>query len=295
MNELSSFGTAEYAYPIKTVFAAARSAFALSNVYDLELNDEVGNRLILKSKPTLSSWGESIAIEFSSKGSKGTFVRVTSTYLRSPGKAARSGVNRNQKNVDFVLANISAQVAKSTSPKVSVAKTQKVSKEGFGTAVPAVPGNPPVGTLSKPALFGLLGGAVVIIVVMISFSQAIEESRQAATTTPAPSASATQNITPTEDDAPAACFDTETAVTMVRNVFSEGTATPAQVSSILQEAARMWASDAIDVAGSKKEWRLKMSELALAVDSYLTTSSPSDGETKFDQLFANMGLVENFC
>ena len=179
MNDLSSFGTAEYAYPIKTVFAAARSAFAISNVYDLELNDEVGNRLILTSKPTLSSWGESISVEFSSSSPKGTFVRVTSTYKRAPGKAARSGVNRNQKNVDFVLANISAEVARSTSPKVSFSKATSASRSSSPATVPSSSRNPLVGTLSKPKLFSLLGGAVVVIVVMISINQGNTESRQA--------------------------------------------------------------------------------------------------------------------
>ena len=318
MNELSSYGTAEYAYPLKTVFAAARSAFALSNVYDLELNDEVGNRLILKSKPTLSSWGESIAIEFSSKGSKGTFVKVTSTYKRAPSKAAKIGVNRNQKNVDFVLANISAEVARSTSTKVNASKAVKDSSATPQTSIPTAPTNPLVGTLSKPTLFALLGGAVVVIVLMISISQGINASRQVATTKPAPSASAAQSASPTPSasteapapvatksatpkptrtaaPAPSGCFETKTAVTMVRNVFSDGTATPSQVSAILNEAARMWASDAASATGSKKEWMLKMRELSLAVDSYLRTGSPSDGATKFDQLFANMGLVNNFC
>lgn len=318
MNDLSSFGTAEYSYPIKTVFLAARTAFALSNIYDLTINDEVGNRLVMESKANLSSWGESIAVEFSSTGAKGTFVRVTSTYKIAPGKAAMSGVNRNQKNVDFVLANISAEVARSTSPKDSVSKATKDLRSSPQTAVPSSSRNPLVGTLSKPTLFSLLGGAVVVIVLMISISQGITASRQAVKTTPAPTASSAQTASPkpsatsetpkpvatksatpkpTKTAAPvsSACSDTRTAVTMVRNVFTEGNATPAQVSSILQEAAKMWASDARSVTGSKKEWRLKMSELSLAVNSYLMTGSPADGETKFDQLFANMGLVNNFC
>lgn len=316
MNDLSSFGTAEYSYPIKTVFLAARTAFALSNIYDLTINDEVGNRLVMESKASLSSWGESIAIEFSSTGAKGTFVRVTSSYKRAPGKAAKSGVNRNQKNVDFVLANISAEVARSTSPSVSVTAAKVPGSSSQASAEPTM-SNPYDKPLSRPTLFALLGGAVVIIVAMISFSQGINASRQTAGPTTATSAPAEQSATPapaatnsstpkptptkssppqpTRTSAPATCFETETAVTMVRNVFSDASASPSQVSAILNEAARMWASDSVGASGSKKEWLQKMRELSLAVDSYLRTGTPADGATKFDQLFANMGLVNNFC
>jgi hypothetical protein len=82
---------------------------------------------------------------------------------------------------------------------------------------------------------------------------------------------------------------------MVRNIFEEQSATPNQVSLILNEAANMWAAEANVSSGSKSEWLRKMSELVLQVDSYLLSGSPSDGPQKFDQLFANMSLVGNFC
>jgi hypothetical protein len=82
---------------------------------------------------------------------------------------------------------------------------------------------------------------------------------------------------------------------MVRQIFEGGSASPTEVSLILNEAASMWTSEAAGASGSKREWLLKMSELSLDVDSYLLTGSPADGMTKLDQLFANMGLVDNFC
>jgi hypothetical protein len=82
---------------------------------------------------------------------------------------------------------------------------------------------------------------------------------------------------------------------MVRNIFSESSATASQVSLILDEAARMWAQDAGTSTGSKRDWLLKMNELAASVSSYVLTGAPEDGPTKLDQLFANMALTSSFC
>jgi hypothetical protein len=82
---------------------------------------------------------------------------------------------------------------------------------------------------------------------------------------------------------------------MARNIFSDSSATPSQVSLILDEAARMWAQDAGTATGSKRDWLLKMNELAVSVSGYILTGTPEDGPTKLDQLFANMALTSSFC
>jgi hypothetical protein len=137
---------------------------------------------------------------------------------------------------------------------------------------------------------GLLIFTLVLGVVTTSNPNRIAESEQSnseSISTPAE--------TPSDTPSSEGCTDAATAVTMVRTIFAEGTASPTQVSLILNEAAKMWQDEAVTYSGSKQDWLIKMSELSLAVDSYLLTGSPADGMTKFDQLNANMNLVNNFC
>ena len=135
------------------------------------------------------------------------------------------------------------------------------------------------------------GGIIVVLIVAGAVSSWVTGGNR--DSSPNPTASAENSISETSETAE--CTDAPVAVTMVRQIFEEGSASPSEVSLILNEAASMWTSEANGESGSKREWLLKMSELALDVDSYLLTGSPADGTTKFDQLFANMGLVDNFC
>jgi hypothetical protein len=310
MNETESLGTAEYGYPLKKVFLAAKTALAVSGSFDLVKIDEVGNRLILESRASLNSWGEIVSIEFSTNTSKGTFVRVQSSFKRNTGSSGKVGANRNQRNVNQVISLISEELARVS----SVTAPTKPIKQAVKTKAQdntVVKDNPYATTWKVPPLakqYTYIGIAGVVILVMALAVQGMRpvESSTSPTPTSAPTPNYVPKPTPTTSKAPskpkpkrtasvAQCSEAATAVTMVRNVFSDGSATPNQVSSILNEAARMWSKEAQGASGSKREWLSKMAELARDVDSYLITGSPANGATKFDQLFANMGLVNNFC
>jgi hypothetical protein len=310
MSEINGLGTSEYSYPMKTVFSAAKRALSISGSYDLVKIDEVGHRLVLESGASLASWGEIITIEFSSTSTKGTHVRVTSSFKRNTGSSGKVGPNKNQKNVNLVISIISEELASTANLKASP-------KPAAGSAAKRDPDFPWVAdpfarSYSAPPLakqYTLIGVAGLIIVVMIyallSNGPAEPEKEAApkttASSTPVATPKATVSKTPSKPKpkktiaSVAKCSEAAVAVTMVRNVFSDASATPNQVSSILNEAARMWSKEAQGASGSKREWLSKMAELARDVDSYLRTGSPSNGATKFDQLFANMGLVNNFC
>ena len=310
MSETESLGTAEYSYPLKKVFLAAKTALAVSGSFDLVKIDEVGNRLILESRASLNSWGEIVSIEFSTNTSKGTFVRVQSSFKRNTGSSGKVGSNRNQRNVNQVISLISEELARVSSVKAPTKPIkQAVKTKAQGNTV--IKDNPYATTWKVPPLakqYAYIGMAGVVILVMALAVQGMRPVESS--TSPTPSSAPTPNYvpkpTPTTSKAPskpkpkrttsvAQCSEAATAVTMVRNVFSDGSATPNQVSSILNEAARMWSKEAQSASGSKREWLSKMAELARDVDSYLITGSPANGATKFDQLFANMGLVNNFC
>lgn len=311
MSNFESQGTAEYAYPIKKVFLAAKTALAISGTFDLVKIDEVGNRLILESRASLSSWGEIVTVEFSSNANKGTFVRVSSSFKRADGNAAKAGVNRNQRNVNQVISLISEEVASLSSTKLS-GRAGGSSKPSNRKEKATEPVNPfDVASYKAPALskqYTIIGVAAAVILVLVFAVQGMRPSEPTNSATPngaptpnyvpkpTPTASKTASKPkPSRTSSAAKCSEAAVAVTMVRNVFAEGSATPNQVSQILNEAARMWTAEASSASGSKRDWLKKMSELALDVDSYLRTGSPSNGATKFDQLFANMGLVNNFC
>ena len=311
MSETESLGTAEYSYPLKKVFLAAKTALAVSGSFDLVKIDEVGNRLILESRASLNSWGEIVSIEFSTNTSKGTFVRVQSSFKRNTGSSGKVGANRNQRNVNQVISLISEELARVSNVKASSQASTPVvkAKAQDGTAVK---GNPFATTWKAPPLakqYTLIGIAGIVILVLALAVQGMRPAETTSAPTPnsaptpdyAPKPKATTSATPAAPkprkttSSVAKCSEAAVAVTMVRNVFSDASATPNQVSSILNEAARMWSKEAQGASGSKREWLSKMAELARDVDSYLITGSPANGATKFDQLFANMGLVNNFC
>lgn len=310
MSEFENLGTAEYSYPLKKVFSAAKTALAFSESFDLVEIDEVGNRLILESGASLNSWGETLMIEFSTNSSKGTSVKVTSSFRRNIGKSGQSGPNRNQRNVNHVISLISEELARAASRRSSDVPTKPAAKEQVRESSGVVD-NPYSKTWKAPplakqyAVFGLAGAVILVLALAV---QGMRPAEQVASPTPtvaptpdyAPKPSSSASKTPSSSkpkktSSAAKCSEAPIAVTMVRNVFTDASATPNQVSQILNEAARMWAKEAQDSSGSKRDWLLKMNELSLAVDSYLLTGSPSNGATKFDQLFANMGLVNNFC
>ena len=306
MNEASGLGTAEYSYPMKTVFAAAKTGLGTSGTYYLSEIDEVGHRLVLENGASLSSWGEIVTVEFSSTSNKGTHLRVTSSFKRNSGSSGKVGPNKNQKNVNLVISIISEELARTANVKAIPKSAEKKDPDFPWVA------DPFARSYSAPPLakqYTLIGVAGLIIVVMIYALLGNGPAGPDKEATPKTTPSATAVVTPkaTVSKAPsspkprktnasvAKCSEAAVAVTMVRNVFSDASATPNQVSSILNEAARMWSKEAQGASGSKREWLSKLAELARDVDSYLITGSPANGATKFDQLFANMGLVNNFC
>jgi hypothetical protein len=107
--------------------------------------------------------------------------------------------------------------------------------------------------------------------------------------------SATPKPTRTTQAATNQCTTIRTNVTMIRNAFTEGEATPQQMSALLNSAAGDWRSASNSSSGSMSEWLAKMSELSLELDSYILTGSPSNGGVLLDQLFANLNLVDQFC
>jgi hypothetical protein len=140
------------------------------------------------------------------------------------------------------------------------------------------------------AVFGGLGVVAIVSIALISGAIRGQTSADAPR-----EISSSQSVVPNQQTSSTSCVETETAVTMVRNIFSDSSATPGQVSLILEEAATMWAQDAGTSTGSKRDWLLKMKELAVSVISYISTGTPVDGPTKLDQLFANMSLASSFC
>ena len=91
------------------------------------------------------------------------------------------------------------------------------------------------------------------------------------------------------------CAVVESNITMVRTVFTEGTATPSQIAAILQSAASKWDVVAINQSGSRASWLSKMSELSLGLRGYILNGSPTNGEQLLDQLGNNFNLSGQFC
>lgn len=92
-----------------------------------------------------------------------------------------------------------------------------------------------------------------------------------------------------------ACSPVKTSVTIIRTAFSEGTASPEEMSLLLDSAIGDWKFAAQVYTGSKSDWLNKMAEKGEEVKSYILTGSPSNGPQSFNQLTANMNLVDQFC
>jgi LysM repeat protein len=91
------------------------------------------------------------------------------------------------------------------------------------------------------------------------------------------------------------CAVVESNITMVRTVFTEGTATPPQIAAVLQGAASKWDVVAANQSGSRASWLSKMSELSLDLRGYILNGSPTNGEQLLDQLGNNFNLSAQFC
>lgn len=284
MNDSNARASADYEFGSKATFGAAKTYLTVSSKFDLLTVDEVGNRLIAETRSSFTSWGETISIEFSKTGSKSSRVSVTSSPKRSGSKNGQPYQNRNQTNVNLVLNGISEQLS-GNSDEVDSSSSSENQVSSLGQA----------GSSSAPNLktqYLIIGGAALFVLTLVV--------GVLTTNSPTRTAEAEKSISetpsaPVEIPLTNECSDAPVAVTMVSQIFEGGSATPTEVSLILNEAVSMWTSEASGESGSKREWLLRMSELALDVDSYLLTGSPADGMTKFDQLFANMGLVDNFC
>ncbi len=122
-------------------------------------------------------------------------------------------------------------------------------------------------------------------------SSSSDSQRPAATS----QATGTSQNNSTSSAKPADCPVIETNVTMVRNVFREGKATPQQAAAVLESASDDWAKVARAASGSRADWLKKMSDLSLDLRGYILTGSPSNGDLIFDQLSNNMNLVTQFC
>lgn len=305
MTETSAVGTAEYSYPLKEVFDKSQAALKFSSNFSLVEIDKVGSRLILETGASLSSWGESITIEFSSRGSKNTAVIVRSSFRRNSGSSDKLSGNRNQRNVNQVISIMSgalesANISKSnTASSAADNKTNK--KVPINEQLDEYVASDTVSSLVKQTVI-IAGAGLIVLFMVFAFivmrpsGIGADEKPNSSSEPMGTSSSAPAAPSPNRDsESNGQCSEAAIAVTMVRSIFSDTSATPAQVSLILNEAAEMWAMEAKNSSGAKREWLLKMNELSLDVDSYLISGSPADGGTKLDQLFANMGLVDNFC
>ena len=290
MFDSERFGSVEYQKGLKTVFDAAVEAVGSGDKYEVVKIDKKGNRIVLKSSISLTSWGEDIALEFSSLSPRKTLVRVTSSYRRNVDPKTQFR-DRNTKNVNEVLEYLSdyleseAFETDESSPVPEHKNKVRGSEESSNSDLE-------FNKLSQRSAAVFVGLGVVTLVSVALFSGAIRGQ----TSSDDPRDIASSQSQPQEQQADSAsCTDTETAVTMVRNIFSESSATANQVSLILDEAAKMWAQESGKSTGAKRDWLLNMNELAVSVSSYVLTGTPEDGPTKLDQLFANMELTSNFC
>ncbi len=292
-------GSVEYQRGLKAVFDGAVEAVTSGDKYEVVKIDKTGHRIVLRTSSALGfAWlGEDIALEFSSLAPRKTLVRVTSSYMRSvdPKKQFR---DRNTKNVNEVLYFLSDYFeSESLETKSSFPEHDRTNKPSPTEEVSSSDSKSPILNERSAAVFVVL---VLVAIVLIALSAgairgqtSADAPRDISSSQSKPSSS--QSAAPNQQNSSTPCLETETAVTMVRNIFVDSSATPSQVSLILDEAARMWAQDAGTSTGSMRDWLLKMNELAVSVSSYIVTGAPEDGPTKLDQLFANMALTSSFC
>ena len=118
------------------------------------------------------------------------------------------------------------------------------------------------------------------------------------TTSPEPTSEPTSEPSQSQTASKLSSYDcavVESNITMVRTVFTEGTATPSQIAAVLQGAASKWDVVAANQSGSRASWLSKMSELSLDLRGYILNGSPTNGEQLLDQLANNFSLSAQFC
>lgn len=106
---------------------------------------------------------------------------------------------------------------------------------------------------------------------------------------PSSTSSSTNSLTAVQ------CASINTNIRMVRDMFSEGTATASLAGAVLEEAASEWRSVATDASGSRSEWLNKMSELSLDLRGFILYGDPPNGGLIQDQLYNNFALSSQFC
>jgi len=90
------------------------------------------------------------------------------------------------------------------------------------------------------------------------------------------------------------CSAIATQISNVQYVLNSSSGAVAESDS-LSLAAAAWNDEATHFTGSKRDWLIKMSELAAEVNDFVTTGEPSDGPLKATQLQNNMNLIGIFC
>lgn len=140
----------------------------------------------------------------------------------------------------------------------------------------------------KTSLKAKIGYGLLIV---FGIAYAISEANPVLPTSSSQGNSSSSQVAETND----ACSPIRASVTMIRTAFSEGTASPGEMSILLDSAIGDWRFAAQVYTGSKSEWLKKMAEKAEDVKSYILTGSSSSGPQALDQLMANMNLVNQFC
>jgi hypothetical protein len=292
-------GSAEYQRGLKAVFEGAVEVLGSGDKYEVVKIDKTGHRIVLRTSSALGfTWlGEDIALEFSSLSPRKTLVRVTSSYMRSVDPKKHFG-DRNTKNVNEVLYCLSDYFeSESLDMESGVPEHDQTDKLSPTKQVSSSDSKSPILNERSAVVFVVFGIVALVSIALsagaIRGQTSADAPKDISSSQSTPSSS--QSKPPQQQASSTSCTESETAVTMVRNIFADSSATPSQVSLILDESARMWAQDAVTASGSKRDWLLKMNELAVSVSSYIITGAPEDGPTKLDQLFANMALTPSFC
>lgn len=112
---------------------------------------------------------------------------------------------------------------------------------------------------------------------------------------PSPTPSVESSPRPSYSAVSDSCLNILEHIVEVRGTFQSSGNSVSDASKALSQASSSWEMEATNFSGSKSEWLRKMAELSTAVNSFLLTGTPYDGELKFDQLQNNMNLYEQFC
>jgi hypothetical protein len=121
------------------------------------------------------------------------------------------------------------------------------------------------------------------------------EPTQQTTQGPQTNEEPSQVSTPTNSLTAVQCASVNTDIRMVRDMFSDGTATASLAGAVLEEAASGWRSVAVEASGSRSEWLTKMSELSLDLRGFILYGDPPNGGLIQDQLYNNFALSSQFC